>query len=67
MAPPPPTAVGNWTEAMQAVGTVEWQGFLDALANSILVTFLTVTATVCPAASWATLARVRFRGGRCSP
>jgi multiple sugar transport system permease protein len=53
----------NWTEAMRAVGTVEWQGFLDALANSILVTFLTVTATVfsCSLVGYA-LARVRFRG-----
>ena len=55
---------GNWTAAMRAVGTVEWEGFLDALANSILITFLTVTATVisCSLVGYA-LARVRFRGG----
>ena len=53
----------NWVDAMRAVGTVEWEGFLDALANSILVTFLTVTATVlsCSLVGYA-LARTRFRG-----
>ena len=53
----------NGVDAMRAVGTVEWEGFLDALANSILVTFLTVTATVlsCSLVGYA-LARTRFRG-----
>ncbi len=53
----------NYTEAMRSVGSVEWHGFLDALANSILVTFLTVTATVlsCSLVGFA-LARIRFRG-----
>lgn len=53
----------NYTEAMREVGTVEWQGFLDALANSILVTFLTVVFTIlsCSLVGYA-LARIRFRG-----
>ncbi|MCB9916308.1 MAG: carbohydrate ABC transporter permease [Planctomycetes bacterium] len=53
----------NYADAAREVGSVEWQGFLDALANSILVTFLTVLFTVlsCSLVGYA-LARIRFRG-----
>lgn len=54
---------GNYAEAAREVGSVPWQGFLDALANSILVTFLTVLFTVlsCSLVGYA-LSRTRFRG-----
>ena len=37
---------GNYAQAMKEVGTVPWQGFLDALANSIVVTVLVVAGTI---------------------
>ncbi|MCP3914097.1 MAG: carbohydrate ABC transporter permease [bacterium] len=55
----------NYPEAMREVGSREWVGFLDALTNSVVVTTITVIATVlsCSLVAYA-LARIRFRGRR---
>lgn len=53
----------NYPEALAEVGTVRWQGFLDALANSVVITVLTVVGTVLSSSLVAyALSRVRFRG-----
>jgi len=53
----------NYPDALAEVGTRRWQGFLDALANSIVVTVLVVIATVLSSSLVAyALARVPFRG-----
>ncbi|MEM9378960.1 MAG: carbohydrate ABC transporter permease [Planctomycetota bacterium] len=53
----------NYPDALAEVGTTRWEGFLDALANSVVVTALTVIATVlsCSLVAYA-LARIPFRG-----
>lgn len=55
----------NYPEALREVGTREWVGFLDAFANSVVVTTTTVVATVlsCSLVAYA-FARVRFRGNK---
>lgn len=54
---------GNYATALRQMGTREWEGFKDALANSIVVTTLVVVGQVlsCSLVGYA-LARVRFRG-----
>lgn len=53
----------NYATAIREVGTVQWQGFLDALANSIVVTVLVVVGTILSSSLVATaFARIRFRG-----
>ena len=51
----------NYPDALAEVGTERWDGFLDAFANSVVVTVLTVIATVlsCSLVAYA-LARIRF-------
>ena len=53
----------NYPDALREVGTREWDGFLDALANSVVVTFLSVVGTIvsCSLVGYA-FARIRFRG-----
>jgi multiple sugar transport system permease protein len=55
----------NYPEALQEVGSTPWTGFFDALANSIVVTVLTVIGTVlsCSLAGYG-FARTKFRGSR---
>lgn len=53
----------NYPEALAEVGTVRWEGFLDAFANSIVITVLVVVGTVLSSSLVAyALARVPFRG-----
>ena len=53
----------NYPDALAEVGTVRWEGFLDAAANSIVVTVLVVLGTVLSSSLVAyALARIRFRG-----
>ena len=53
----------NYAQAVREVGTEPWAGFLDALANSIVVTVLVVAGTILSSSMVATaFARVRFRG-----
>lgn len=54
---------GNYPEALRQAGSREWLGFLDALANSVTVTFLAVVGTVlsCSLVGYG-FARLRFRG-----
>ena len=55
--------LGNYADAMREVGTEPWSGFLDALANSIVVTVLVVLGTILSSSMVATaFARIRFRG-----
>ena len=55
----------NYSDAMREVGSTPWVSFLDALANSIVVTVSVIIGTVlsCSLVGFA-FARVRFRG-RC--
>ena len=54
---------GNYADAIREVGTDPWSGFLDALANSIVVTVLVVLGTILSSSMVATaFARIRFRG-----
>ncbi|RMH04955.1 MAG: carbohydrate ABC transporter permease [Planctomycetota bacterium] len=55
----------NYAEALAQLGTRRWQGFLDALANSVVVTALTVVGQVlsCSLVGYG-FARIRFRGSR---
>jgi multiple sugar transport system permease protein len=53
----------NYPKALAEVGTRRWEGFLDALASSIVVTTLVVLATVLSSSLVAyALARIPFRG-----
>jgi len=53
----------NYAKAMREVGTVPWQGFLDALANSIVITVLVMIGTILSSSLVAMgFARVNFRG-----
>ncbi|MEZ6016462.1 MAG: carbohydrate ABC transporter permease [Planctomycetota bacterium] len=53
----------NYPDALAEVGTRRWDGFLDALANSIVITTLVVIATVLSSSLVAyALSRIDFRG-----
>ena len=53
----------NYAQAMREVGTTPWWGFIDALANSIVVTVLVVVGTILSSSLVGTaFARLRFRG-----
>jgi len=43
---PPSPQFGNYADAVRETGSVPWMGFVDALANSIVVTVLVVLGTV---------------------
>ncbi|RMF73445.1 MAG: carbohydrate ABC transporter permease, partial [Planctomycetota bacterium] len=53
----------NYAEALRQMGSQEWFGFFDALANTIVVTVLSVVGQVlsCSLVGYA-FARLRFRG-----
>ena len=53
----------NYVEALRQMGTRPWLGFVDALANTIVVTVLSVVGQVlsCSLAGYG-FARLRFRG-----
>jgi multiple sugar transport system permease protein len=53
----------NYPEALRQIGTKQWDGFLDALANTVVITALSVVGQVlsCSLVGYA-FARVRFRG-----
>ncbi|MSR17572.1 MAG: carbohydrate ABC transporter permease [Phycisphaerales bacterium] len=54
--------VDNYPEALAQMGSLRWQGFLDALANSTVVASLVVTGTVLSSSLVAfAFARLRFR------
>ncbi|MFO0826854.1 MAG: carbohydrate ABC transporter permease [Phycisphaerales bacterium] len=53
----------NYPDALAQVGTKRWNGFLDAFANSIVVTTLVVFATIASSSLVGfAFARTRFRG-----
>ena len=53
----------NYPEALAQVGSERWEGFFDALANSIVVTVVTVVATILSSSLVGFgFARMRFRG-----
>ncbi len=53
----------NYPAALQQIGTQPWDGFLDALANTVVITALSVIGQVlsCSFVGYA-FARIRFRG-----
>lgn len=54
---------GNYPEALARIGSTRWEGFLDALANSIVVTTAVVVATALSSSLVGfAFARIRFRG-----
>lgn len=55
--------LGNYPEALAAMGTTRWWGFLNALSNTVVVTTLTVIGQVlsCSLVGYG-FARLRFRG-----
>ncbi len=55
----------NYPEALAEMGSVPWQGFIDALANSIVVTTLVVIGTILSSSiTGFAFARIPFRGNR---
>ncbi len=55
----------NYPQALREMGSVQWQGFLNAFANSIVVTTLVVIGTVLSSSLVGfAFARIRFRGSR---
>jgi multiple sugar transport system permease protein len=53
----------NYPEALREMGSIPWDGFLNALANSIVVTTLVVAGTVLSSSLVGfAFARLRFRG-----
>lgn len=55
----------NYADALSHMGTVEWQGFQDALANSVVIAVLTTLGTVLSSSLVGlAFARMRFRGSR---
>ncbi len=55
----------NYPQALAEMGSVPWQGFADALANSIVVTTLVVLATVLSSSLVGfAFAKIAFRGNR---
>jgi multiple sugar transport system permease protein len=62
--PPSPQFV-NYPDAIRETGSVPWMGFVDALANSIVITVLVVVGTVLSSSLVGyAFARLRFRGSR---
>jgi multiple sugar transport system permease protein len=62
---PPSPQFANYAEAIRETGSTPWWGFLDALANSIVVTVLVVVGTVVSSSLVGyAFARLRFRGSR---
>ncbi len=60
--------IGNWRnylEALENMGSRPWYGFLDALANTVVISVLSVAGQVlsCSLVGYA-FARLRFRGNR---
>jgi len=54
---------GNFGMALSQMGSVRWKGFLDALANSVVITTIVVAATVLSSSLVGfAMARMRFRG-----
>lgn len=54
---------GNFGAALSQMGSVRWKGFLDALANSVVITTIVVAATVLSSSLVGfAMARMRFRG-----
>lgn len=53
----------NYAEALASMGSRKWYGFLDAFANTVMITTLSVVGQVisCSMAGYA-FARLRFRG-----
>jgi multiple sugar transport system permease protein len=55
----------NYATALAQMGTVRWSGFLDALANSLVITVLVTVGTVLSSSVVGTaFARIKFRGSR---
>ena len=55
----------NYPDALRRMGTVEWQGFINGFANSVVVTTLVVGGTVISSSLVGlAFARTRFRGNR---
>jgi multiple sugar transport system permease protein len=53
----------NFGAALSQMGSVRWKGFLDALANSVVITTIVVAATVLSSSLVGfAMARMRFRG-----
>ncbi len=53
----------NYPEALREMGSVPWEGFLNALANSIVITTLVVVGTVLSSSLVGfAFARMQFRG-----
>lgn len=62
---PPSAQWSNYPQALAEMGSVRWRGFMDALANSIVVTVLVVAGTVLSSSLVGfAFARIRFRGNR---
>jgi multiple sugar transport system permease protein len=62
---PPSPQFANYAEAVRETGSTPWWGFVDALANSIVVTVLVVVGTVVSSSLVGyAFARLRFRGSR---
>ena len=60
---PPSPQFANYANAVRETGSVPWMGFVDALANSIVVTVLVVLGTVVSSSAVGyAFARLRFRG-----
>ncbi|MEI6475153.1 MAG: carbohydrate ABC transporter permease [Planctomycetota bacterium] len=55
----------NYPDALMQMGSVRWTGFLDALANSVVVTILATAGTALSSSLVGmAFARMRFRGSR---
>jgi ABC-type glycerol-3-phosphate transport system permease component len=55
----------NYPDALMQMGSVRWTGFLDALANSVVVTILATAGTALSSSLVGmAFARMRFRGNR---
>lgn len=55
----------NYAKALSNMGTERWSGFLDALANSVVITVLVTVGTVLSSSLVGmAFARIRFRGNR---
>jgi len=55
----------NYPDALMQMGSVRWTGFLDALANSVVVTVVATTGTALSSSLVGmAFARMRFRGSR---
>ncbi len=60
---PPDPQWSNYATALRKMGSVPWQGFTDALANSIVITTLVVVGTVLSSSLVGfAFARLRWRG-----